>query len=494
MIRHRSPKSPAVHHRSVVKTFLTATALLTSLVATDFASAEETGAPALAAAKLTEVRVPGTTAMTAAAVDLTRWGYTEREFYADGVAFRYRGAVLGALATAEAIDGNWPYRTRVLVRAPEKSKFNGTLVVEWANVTAGLDVDFAFAESHDYLLREGYAVAVVSAQRVGVDRLKDWSPQRYGTLTTTVPNEDPKDGTPIDTCGPAPVCPGDALSWDVMAQVSKALKDNTGADAPLPGMKVEKVVALGESQSAFRLSIYYNTIQPIHRFFDGFVFLDLATQLRSDQPVPAVSVNSESTATLFPPTTTSDYTRTWAVAGASHSSLYGATYVDAMVVRDKAFMGPNGPLSFTETFASQNCRLAPMFSTVDSGLVLNAALESVNTWIRTGKAAAPSRVFERDAAGALRRDASGAVEGGIRLAQFAAPTAHIELNGPSLFCVLGGHHADFSAAQLKSRYRTHSDYVGKVRTVMEDAVKAGWVLPYDRDAAVRAAEASTVAR
>lgn len=432
--------------------------------------------------------------MTAAAVDLVGAGYTEREFYADGVANRYRGAVLGALKTAEIIDGNWPYRTRVLVRAPATQKFNGTLVVEWANVTAGQDIDFAFAESYEYLMREGYAVAVVSAQRVGVDRLKTWSPPRYGTLTVTTGNDDPKDGSKIDSCGAALVCPGDALSWDIMTQVSKAIKDNAGDNKPLPGMKVDKVIALGESQSASRLSVYYNTIQPIYGFFDGFAFFDLARQLRSDQPVPAISVNSESTAGLFPATTTSDYVRTWAVAGASHSSLYGANYVDALVLRDKSIPGASGPMSFTQFLASQNCTLGPLFSTVNSGLVLNAALDALNTWTKTGKPAAPTRTFERDAAGAVIHDAMGNIEGGIRLAQFIAPTADLAPNGPSVFCVLAGHHRDFTPAEMKARYGTHTEYVSQVRNAMIAAEKEGYVLPFDRDAAIRSAEDSNVAR
>jgi hypothetical protein len=446
------------------------------------------------AAKLTEINVPDTAPLGAAAIDLGASGYSEREYYADGVANRYRGATLGVLTTAEVIDGNWPYRTRVLVRAPDAKKFNGTLVVEWANVTAGQDIDFAFAESYKYLLSNGYAVAVVSAQRVGVDHLKAWSPNRYGSLTTTVDNIDPKDGSKIDTCGAAPVCPGDALSWDVMTQVAKALKDNAGDQQPLPGLKVEKVIALGESQSAYRLSVYYNTIQPIYGFFDGFTFLDLATQLRSDLPIPAISVNSESTATLFPPTTTSEYVRTWAVAGASHSSLYAANYVDAMVLRDKSIPTPGGPITFSQALASQNCSLMPLFSTVDSGLVLNAALESTNTWIRTGKPAAPSLTFERDAAGALIRDAAGNVQGGIRLGQFVAPTAAMAINGPAAFCVLAGHHREFTSAELKARYGTHEKYVALVSDAMKQAEQQGYILQLDRDEAISAAEKSTVAR
>lgn len=446
-------------------------------------------------AKLTEVNVPNTTPMTAAAVDLAAAGYTEREFYAEGVANRYRGALPGVLKTATIIDGNWPYKTRVVVRAPTAEKFNGTLVVEWANVTAGQDIDFAFAESYEYLLREGFAVAVVSAQRAGVERLRTWSPARYASLSIAAENIDPHVGGVIDACWDRqPTCPGDALSWDIMTQVAKALKDNAGDNPPLPGMNVQQVIALGESQSAARLTVYYNTIQPLYGFFAGFVYLDAAGQLRSDRPVPAISVNSEAAAGLFPATTTSEYTRTWAVAGASHASLYGARYVDDMVVRDKSFNGPNGPMSFTQVVESRGCDFTPLFSTVDSGLVLNAAIDAVNKWIKTGKAAAPSRVFERDASGAVVRDADGKVRGGVQIAQFTAPTAFLAPNGKSVFCLLSGHHRDFTAEELKTRYGTHDEYVAQVRSAMQKAREEGYVLPFDEDAAITAAEASDVAR
>lgn len=457
------------------------------------AGAQDTKQPAVLAARLSEVRVPGTTPMAAAGVDLSRWGYTEREFYAEGVANRYRDAVLGRLQTAEIIDGNWRYRTRVLVRAPKAEKFNGTLVVEWANVTTGQDIDFAFAESYDFLMREGYAVAVVSAQRVGVDRLRTWNPERYGVLDVAVGNDDPKDGSKIDTCGSTLACPGDALSWDIMTQISKALKDNPVEPNPLPGMRVEKVIALGESQSAFRLSVYYNTIQPIYRFFDGFAFLDLATQLRSDLATPAISVNSESTASMFPATTTSKNTRIWAVAGASHSSLYAAQYVDAVVLRDKSLPGPSGAISFSQILAAQNCTLSPLFSTVNSGLVLNAALAALDAWIRTGKPAAATKAFERDTNRAIVRDAGGNISGGIRLAQYSVPTAAIAINGPTQFCTLAGHHRDFTPEELKARYGTHDGYVVRVRQAMLQPENDGYILPFDRDAVIRDAEESNIA-
>lgn len=453
-----------------------------------------TAPPKLSASTLTPVQVPGTTPMAAAAVNLAAAGYTEQEFYASGLAHRYRGALRGAQATAPVIDGGWPYRTRVLVRTPTAAKFNGTLVVEWANVTMGQDVDFAFAESYAHLLREGYAVAVVSAQRVGVDRLKTWSPERYGDLNVAADSTDPQTGEQIDVCPAGTPCAGgDPLSWDIFTQVSKALKDNATPHQPLPGLKVRKVIAMGESQSAMRVSLYYNAIHPHYRFFDGFVFLDLAQQMRADIATPAISVNSESLEAYLPPPTTSKYTRVWEVAGTSHASYYAVNYVDALLLRDKSVLGPNGPLTFTQMMASQGCKLAPLFSKVDTGLVLNAAIDGVRKWAETGKAAAPTRQFQRDAKNAAIRDADGRIVGGVRLAQFEVPTAYTAPNGEGPGCLLAGHHRNFTQAELQQRYPSQQAYAQQVRTVMSRLAAQGYVLPHDAQAATRAARVAGVA-
>ena len=58
------------------------------------------------------------------------------------------------------------YKTRMLVRRPaDPRKFNGTVVLEWYNVTTGQDIDFNYGAAHEYLLRNGYAIVAVSAQR-----------------------------------------------------------------------------------------------------------------------------------------------------------------------------------------------------------------------------------------------------------------------------------------------------------------------------------------
>jgi hypothetical protein len=448
------------------------------------------GPPPMPAAKLTQVNVPGTTPLGAAAVDLKAAGYTEREFYADGTANRYRGATSGATQTATVIDGNWPYRTRVLVDAPAPGHFNGTLVVEWTNVTIGVDANFVFAEANADLLREGYAYATVSVQKVGVDRDKSWSPQRYGTLSVDASNVDPQGGGTIDATN-------DPLSWDVYTQVAEALKANVGQNPPLPGLRVRNVIATGQSQSAARLATYYNTIQPLDNFFNGFVFWDRATsKLRSDLAVPGISVNSEALSALgFPPFGTSTYTREWEVAGSTHGSIYAEQYVDAMFNRDKSLIGPNGqPESFTQ-WVEPSCTVLPAFSTVPAGLVVGDAMDSVRNWIRTGRAAAPSIYFDRDATGALIRDSNGNVEGGVRLSQFVAPTAAVSaVNGTAFPCSVSGSHRYYTPQELKARYHTHGAYVAQVAAAALTAVKDGYELPYDAAVAVKDAATSSVAR
>jgi hypothetical protein len=445
------------------------------------------------AAVLTEVKVPGTAPMSATAVDLAAAGYTAREFYAEGKANRYAGVGAGSLQTATLLDGGWAYRTRVMVRTPAPKKFNGTLVVEWTNVTVGANFEFASAEASKYLLREGYAVAVVSAQRVGVERLKTWSPTRYAGLSVDV-NACGADGK-SDTAGTS-LCTDDPLSFDIFTQITQALKRNAGgSSAPMPGLVVEDVIAIGQSQSARRLQSYYNSIQPLSGVINGFAYWDLSNQLRSDLKVPAISGQSEALSLIVGPWTTSEFTRRWDVAGSTHASLDASQYIDAIVARDQSIVSASRPISFTQ-WIEPTCATLPPFTTVDVGLVYGNAIDSVRRWIRTGVPAAPSINFERDASGALVRDADGRVLGGIRLAQFTAPTADQKAapNGTKFPCSISGWHRDYTPAELKSLYGDHSSYVAQVTRAMVKAATDGYILPVDAVAAIRDAEKSDVAR
>ena len=76
--------------------------------------------------------------------DLKANGYVEQEYFYSGTANRYETP---EGATGSVIDGNHKYKTRLLVRRPiDAKKFNGTVIVEWNNVTSGHDLDIPLRE------------------------------------------------------------------------------------------------------------------------------------------------------------------------------------------------------------------------------------------------------------------------------------------------------------------------------------------------------------
>jgi Alpha/beta hydrolase domain len=198
--------------------------------------------------------------------DLQRIGYVQHEYAATGKATSYK-----AISTLTH-DGRWqfvpdgtmPYRTRVIVRAPAKAAaFKGTVVVEWLNVSGGLDANPEWVSLREEMVRAGDVWVGVSAQTIGVEGgpvlvdvkgvpgsedagkgLKAIDPVRYGTLEH----------------------PGDGYSFDIFTQVARAIR----AGAGMSGLRPQRVIAAGESQSAFALVTYFNGVQPLTHTFDGF--------------------------------------------------------------------------------------------------------------------------------------------------------------------------------------------------------------------------------
>nr|MDT0666049.1 alpha/beta hydrolase domain-containing protein [Micromonospora sp. DSM 115978] len=149
---------------------------------------------------------------TAIAVDLQQAGYVQHEYAGAGTATAYRanGSLSGDGRWNLAADGTAPYRTRVLVRKPaDDARFIGKVVVEWLNVSGGVDAQVDWAFMREGLMRAGYAWVGVSAQLVGVNGaggafpgLKNWDPTRYGSLNH----------------------PGDQYSYDIFSQAAQALR------------------------------------------------------------------------------------------------------------------------------------------------------------------------------------------------------------------------------------------------------------------------------
>src|SRR6516165_12793973 len=161
--------------------------------------------------------------------DLGQVGYQQSEFFLSGMAHAYAPSS-GPLTT----DGKWTvapsasalYETRAVVYRPtDPTRFNGTVIVEWLNVSGGVDADPDWTLTHNELIRDGFAWVGISAQAVGVSALKSEDPVRYASL----------------------LHPGDSFSYDIFSQGGQAVRDS--AALMLSGLKPQRLIAAGESQS-----------------------------------------------------------------------------------------------------------------------------------------------------------------------------------------------------------------------------------------------------
>src|SRR5262245_22195413 len=94
-----------------------------------------------------------------AAFDLATVGYTQSEFFIAGNASAYSS--MDPLTN----DGKWTvtpvspaaYKTRIVVNRPiDPADFNGSVVVEWLNVSGGADASPDWQHMHIELIRQGY--------------------------------------------------------------------------------------------------------------------------------------------------------------------------------------------------------------------------------------------------------------------------------------------------------------------------------------------------
>src|SRR6201999_2186092 len=203
---------------------------------------------------------------------------------------------------------------RIVVRIPrQRSAFNGTVVVEWLNVSAGSDTDPDWAYAAAEFNRNGYAYVGVSAQQAGINgsALGDVASQLLpGVHVSGLRRADPKRYGSLHH-------PGDAYSYDIFTQVARGLRVPGKVDV-LAGLVPQRVIALGQSQSAARLTTYVDGVQPLTHEFDGFfihsrgggaaplsgsgdtgTIVDGAYRLRSDPGVPVLVVETESDLTVL---------------------------------------------------------------------------------------------------------------------------------------------------------------------------------------------------
>jgi hypothetical protein len=412
-------------------------------------------------------------------------GYVEKEYFASGTASTFK-------ATSEPSDGKWSirpttkasYKTRILVRRPaDAAKFNGTVVVEWMNVSSGESApDWSYL--NPYLMQDGYAYVAVSAQALGVNGGQSILGTAKGAPTGgLIENEPARYGTLHH--------PGDQYALDMFAQIGNALwsKDSLA----LGGLKPTHVVAVGESQSAFYMTTFADAIQPLTHTFDGIFIhsrrgsgapLNGATfasaqgpsdlHIRTDLTIPVFMFETQTDliqlgyAPAQQPNT--KRIRTWEVAGTSHADAYEVgPYASVLGCTTPVNDGPQH-------------------------YVVQAAFAAFNKWVDDGTPppSPPRFKLASTSPPALALDAHGNVIGGVRTPDVDVPVSTLSgapAPGANPTCSLFGQTIAFSPSTLVSLYQTKSNYLARYTASLNKAIKGGYVLAADRSALLAQAEA-----
>jgi len=448
---------------------------------------------------------------------LKDYGYEQVEFFYGGTANAY-------VNTAEMkSDGKWevepkdsaPYKSRMVIYRPtDLSKFNGTVVMEWFNVTAAMDTAAEWLMVHSELLRRGYIYVGVTAQAIGIEggepplptpvdlpmNLKTVRPRRYKSLSH----------------------PGDSFSYDIFAQAAQAVRHPKGI-SPLGDLKIERLIAMGESQSATRLNTFINAFGKKTDLFDGYFVhsrlgmipdfggasaplsqppqADITTPevvtFRDDIDKPVMNVQTETDLFVLGAyicrQPDSENFRLWEIPGAAHADLYTM----------KIGMTAQGQSQEADVLINNKPVIVitcpdPLSSAPQHHFVSEAALSALVKWVQDGTAPPTAPRIEVNAAGDdVEVDQFGNALGGIRNPYMDVPIARLSGKNSRVddgedICFLFGETEMLDKATLQSLYSDHNDYVSKVAASAREMVANGFLISEDAETIIKAAEASDV--
>jgi hypothetical protein len=360
----------------------------------------------------------------------------------------------------------------------------------------------------------------VTAQTEGMNELKAWDPQRYDALGDS----------------------NDGQSYDIFTQAAQVIRADSAT--MLDGLTPTQVIGAGDSQSAFRVVTYVNAIQPLAHAFDGFLavgrsvlaapigsglvsFLPFPALIRTDSTTPFIQLNTEGDieelGDALARQPDNDYLRTWELAGASHIDLHEGLYEANTTERENPQLtGPQCAFGVVANGATQPDNMG-VYELEDS------ALAALRDWIVTGTQPPHANpISTTPFFNIVERDQYGNARGGIRLPDIQVPTetySAINFSQPtqeslspgqllntleSIFttletgeitnatlrneglCLLEGYYKSLRTAALRALYPTHADYVAKYTAAAASDLAGGFLTQPDYNAAVAAAQASSV--
>ncbi len=455
---------------------------------------------------------PGKPALLLGAFDIASVGYVAEEFFISGAASSYTPAVeLGSDGQwSVSLSGTADYTTRMVVLTPaDRAKFNGTVIVEWLNVSGGIDAPAVWFMAHRETVRAGYAYVAVSAQQVGVEggasligadmSLKTQDPIRYASLRH----------------------PGDAFCYDIFSQIGGLVHD-AGRNGVLGSLNPEHVIAVGESQSALFLTTYVNAVDPLAKVYDGFlvhsrfapaapldggsIFAATApstpqpVRFRLDLRVPLLAVITETD--LFGGPRLGYYMarqpdnerlRTWEIPGTAHADNY--------TVQVAPIDTGSAPLDdIVAAYAPTNVLMGQQLAhCINFGpqhhYVLQAALAGLCEWVRTGEpspSAARIALSDVDPPKPIL-DHNGLAQGGVRTPWVDVPIARTSGVGTekSAMSDLFGSGELLDTATLRRLYPGGvADYLERFTAALDAAIQSRFIVSADRQEILEIASAT----
>ena len=180
-------------------------------------------------------------------VDNLPLDYIEEEYFISGSSTLFNYATNPPLGPTDIIPiaEDVPYQTRFILRRPEKkNKFNGTVVIEWWNSTAGFDTAPVWDASAEYFARNGIAYVGVTNSTTSLGFLADGC-----ILFDILP---PACGTRYSTLS----LPENGLAFEMLSQIANLLKSDRLNNPIPPDFEVERIYHAGQSQQGGSVITY----------------------------------------------------------------------------------------------------------------------------------------------------------------------------------------------------------------------------------------------
>ncbi|ADP82105.1 hypothetical protein FraEuI1c_4104 [Pseudofrankia inefficax] len=381
--------------------------------------------------------------------------------------------------------GGQPYTTSLLIRRPATvADFSGLVALEPVHVQGALGL---WQTCHPTILADGHAWVTVGSQLAAVEGpIRLSNPSRYASLHVPSAAASEESFAALmawqqgdDANPPRTLFAIDAISNEIMTQVGVLLKAGS-EDGPLPGFAVEHLIMGGASQTGMATLNYIEASHPNARLSDGKPVYDGFLPMAAPGWTPvaggdAAVVHTFTEGDLF----------LFGVIGPD-GAVAARPDGDAPNDRYRSYQVPACPHLPTRGLRDVD-GIPQLGLTLEPGERLNqfpsapfnhAAFVHLVNWVTKGVVpprAAPIEIAKN----AVVSDEFGNAKGGIRSPYVDVPTARYI---PARYLRnLIGVELPFGAGELGELYGSRAGYLTRFNQSIDEAIKAGSILPADGD-------------